>query len=915
MKRLLALIILSFSLNWVNAQCNVIHVTTTGSSTGIGTQTDPVNLATAFLNAAQGDIIRIASGNYSINNALNIPANNVIIEGGFIAAQNWKKSSLVGQTTITRTASNNEGLTNQQRLVAIYGNTKSGFEFHDITITTANATGNGTSNYGVHLSNCSNYKFVRCRIQVGNASAGVNGVVGSNGASGSAGFGGGGGSIDNECAGAVGGTGGSGAGAGGGTSVIGGTNPGGCAQAGGAGINGNTSANLRAGGSGGSGGSGGEEQNNGGSGGLGGGVNGGAGQTGAGSGGTWGNPGNSGGNGANGSIGSNGVVGTNGLPGTVGLYYVPTQAGTGTDGSGGKGGCGGGGGGGQYCLFCVDGSGNGGGGGGGGGQGGTGGTGGFGGGSSFGLYIFNNGANGEIIDCQITAGNGGNGGAGGTGGTGGVGGSGGLGGSVGTNEIGKGGNGGSGGSGGNGGTGGSGSVGISTAIQFVSGTPLVSSVGNFNLTAQPEILVDYATCSNSNISFSATGVPSGSASWNFGANATAQFSQQNPAIAMFSSTGNFNISQSANVYSQFVILNCQGFYQSVATSVCAGDSVIVGNNTYTASGIYSDVFASLTGCDSTIVTNLTVMPLLESAFAATACDLYNWNGIDYTQSGAFTQVLLGSMGCDSTVTLNLTINNSFQGSPQNINICIGDSLVVGNNSYFNSGFYTDVLQGQNGCDSTVITNLTVLPELTSTFSETACNSYNWNGQVYSQSGNYSQIFQASSGCDSTVALTLTINTIASSISQNGISLTANPSGAQYQWIDCGNPDNVLQNANGQNYVAQVNGNYAVIVSDLNCSDTSDCVLVSNVGFDQINHGLEVLHVYPNPFDNLFFIDFKGIPGDKSIKIYDVFGKLCLNKDVQSSELEKIYFDGGSGIYFVEIMANGHKEMVKILKSN
>ncbi len=914
MKRLLPLFFLSFSMNWSNAQCNVIHVTTTGSSTGIGSQTDPVNLATAFLTAAPGDIIRIASGNYSINNALNIPASNIIIEGGFTAAQNWKKSSLVGQTTISRTASNNEGLTNQQRLVAIYGNGKTGFEFHDITITTANAIGNGTSNYGVHLSNCSNYKFVRCRIQVGNASAGSNGVAGSNGANGSSGFGGGGGSIDNECAGAVGGTGGGGAGTGGGASVTGGVNPGGCTQAGGAGINGNTSANLRAGGSGGSGGAGGEEQGNGGPGGQGGGVNGGAGQAGSGAGGTWGNPGNSGGNGTSGSIGTNGVVGTNGLPGTVGLYFSPSQAGTGADGSGGKGGCGGGGGGGQYCLFCVDGSGNGGGGGGGGGQGGTGGTGGFGGGSSFGIYVFNNGVNSEIIDCQITVGSGGNGGAGGAGGAGGVGGSGGLGGSVGTNEIGKGGNGGSGGAGGNGGAGGSGSVGISNAIQFVSGTPLVTSIGNFNLTAQPEILVDYATCSNSNISFSATGVPSGSTSWDFGANATSQFSQQNPASAMFSSTGNFTINQSANSYSQFVILNCQGFYQTVTSSVCAGDSIVVGNSVYNASGIYSDVFNSLTGCDSTIVTNLTVMPLLESSFSTTACDLYNWNGINYAQSGNFTQVLIGSMGCDSTVTLNLTINNSFQGSPQNISICNGDSLVVGNNVYFTSGTYSDVLIAQNGCDSTVNTILTVLPELTATFSETSCNSYNWNGQIYNQSGNYTQVLQGVSGCDSTVTLTLTINAFGASLTQNGVNLTANPTGAQYQWIDCDNPDNILQNANGQNYVAIINGNYAVIVLDVNCSDTSDCVLVSNVGYELINGSSEI-KVYPNPFNNFISIDFGSIPDNKTVKIYDIFGKICFEKEILNGQFEKIYFEGQSGIYYIEIIAEGNKETMKVFKTN
>jgi hypothetical protein len=895
-------------------QCNILHVTTTGTSNGLGSKADPMNLATAFVNATTGDVIRIASGNYIITSPLNIPANNIIIEGGFLVAQNWKKSSLAGQTTITRNASNIEGTTNQQRLVGIYGNGKFGFEFHDITITTFNALGNGTSNYAVHLTNCADYKFVRCRIQAGNGSVGNSGISGTAGANGTNGSGGGGGSIDNECSGAVGGTGGAGAGTGGGAAVTGGTNPGGCTQTGGVGLNGNASSNARAGGSGGSGGAGGEEQFNGGPGGQGGGVNGGAGQGGVGVGGAWGNPGNSGGNGANGIAGSNGTIGTNGLPGTIGQYYVPTQAGNGTEGSGGKGGSGGGGGGGQYCLFCVDGSGNGGGGGGGGGQGGTAGTGGFGGGGSFGLYLFNNGINGQVIDCQITPGSGGNGGAGGNGGPGGIGGTGGLGGSVGTNEVGKGGNGGVGGTGGNGGSGGSGSVGISNAILFVSGTPLASSISNFNLTTQPEILVDYANCSNSNISFSATGVPTGSAAWDFGASSVSPNTQQNPASAMFTTTGSFTISQSANVYTEFVILNCQGYYQAVATTLCAGDSLVVGANVYDSTGIYTNVFTSQTGCDSTIVTNLTIMPVLESNFADTACDIYTWNGIDYTQSGSYIQVLPGTMGCDSTITLNLTINNSYIGIPQDISICSGDSLMIGNSVYNTAGSYTDVLIGQNGCDSTVLTNLIILPELTNTITQTACDSFVWNNQTYYQSGIYTQVFQGISGCDSTVELTLTINSINSSITQNGVNLSANLVGVQYQWIDCDNLNNVLQNSNAQNFTATLNGNYAVIVSDANCTDTSDCVNVSNVGVNSSINWNEIM-LYPNPFNKMLHIDFGNYVGEKSIAIYDVFGKLCFQQDSIVNQKEQIHFYGDNGIYLVEIKYDGKSEIRKILKAD
>lgn len=45
----------------------------------------------------------------------------------------------------------------------------------------------------------------------------------------------------------------------------------------------------------------------------------------------------------------------------------------------------------------------------------------------------------------------------------------------------------------------------------------------------------------------------------------------------------------------------------IDTLVCSGGSVTVGSNTYTASGTYTDVFALPSGCDSTVITNLTVL--------------------------------------------------------------------------------------------------------------------------------------------------------------------------------------------------------------------------------------------------------------------------------------------------------------------
>ena len=67
----------------------------------------------------------------------------------------------------------------------------------------------------------------------------------------------------------------------------------------------------------------------------------------------------------------------------------------------------------------------------------------------------------------------------------------------------------------------------------------------------------------------------------------------------------------------------------------------------------------------------------------------------------------------------------------NYSICNGDSIVVGANSYFISGSYTDILTTINGCDSIINTSLIVNMSSTSSFSFVTCDtSYLWNGLTY-----------------------------------------------------------------------------------------------------------------------------------------------------------------------------------------
>jgi hypothetical protein len=83
-----------------------------------------------------------------------------------------------------------------------------------------------------------------------------------------------------------------------------------------------------------------------------------------------------------------------------------------------------------------------------------------------------------------------------------------------------------------------------------------------------------------------------------------------------------------------------------------------------------------------------------------------------------------------------------------------------NQTYLQSGTYSEIIQNMFGCDSVHLTiNLTLIDVQHTTISATICSgsSYLWNNQSISSAGNYIQTFQTSNGCDSIVTLNLSVS--------------------------------------------------------------------------------------------------------------------------------------------------------------
>ncbi|MES2592541.1 MAG: choice-of-anchor tandem repeat GloVer-containing protein [Bacteroidota bacterium] len=124
-----------------------------------------------------------------------------------------------------------------------------------------------------------------------------------------------------------------------------------------------------------------------------------------------------------------------------------------------------------------------------------------------------------------------------------------------------------------------------------------------------------------------------------------------------------------------------GAGSSQSPTICAGDSVTVGGNTYTVSGTYTDVFTAYNGCDSTVTTNLTVndisASIVNSTFVANASGAsYQWLncGTGYSSIAGqiyqnFTPAVGGSYavivtknGCSDTSACYISTTGIFENS-------------------------------------------------------------------------------------------------------------------------------------------------------------------------------------------------------------------------------------------------------------
>ena len=234
------------------------------------------------------------------------------------------------------------------------------------------------------------------------------------------------------------------------------------------------------------------------------------------------------------------------------------------------------------------------------------------------------------------------------------------------------------------------------------------------------------------------------------------------------------------------------------------------------------------------------------------------------------------------------------------------SLIAGNDG--TSKMFFDDLSMYT---ANTISNL--LPEVNLSVCESELP-YSFGTQNLTTAGTYTETFQTIHGCDSIVTLNLTINSVDASVTQTDeFTLKANAENAAYQWVDCNNGNAPIEGETNQFFTATQNGSYAVEVTQNNCTDTSDCYEITNVGILENTFDNNIT-VYPNPTDGILIIDLGETLPEFIVSITDVSGKLLKQSTYKNTQKLELNLDIQPGFYLLTIDLENKKAIRRLIKN-
>jgi hypothetical protein len=261
--------------------------------------------------------------------------------------------------------------------------------------------------------------------------------------------------------------------------------------------------------------------------------------------------------------------------------------------------------------------------------------------------------------------------------------------------------------------------------------------------------------------------------------------------------------------------------------------------------------------------------------------------------------------CSETMTQTPTVTVNYSNTGTDVQEHCESYLWIDGNTYTASNSTaTHTLTNITGCDSVVTLNLTInLPDAT-TDVQAHCDSYMWiDGNTYTADNDTATYTLTNmNGCDSVVTLNLNIDVTptATALNNGDGTMTATGPGT-YQWIDCGT-NSAVAGATAASFIPTANGDYAVVVTNGSCDDTSACITYNSVGLNE--NSSQSISVYPNPTQGNFVINLGNGFESGILQITNSIGQVVYVQEIDGAQTLDLNLEQANGIYMVTIFSNG-----------
>jgi uncharacterized repeat protein (TIGR01451 family) len=320
-----------------------------------------------------------------------------------------------------------------------------------------------------------------------------------------------------------------------------------------------------------------------------------------------------------------------------------------------------------------------------------------------------------------------------------------------------------------------------------------------------------------------------------------------------------------------------GVLRTEAVSVCFGSDLIFPDGTLldsiTTPLVHVSHLINYEGCDSIIHTTVSLLPKFDQTQTISVCPgashlLPDGTLLDsITSSLSHISTLVTLDGCDSILTTNIVLAAIFSIT-DSINVCEGSDLLLP--------------------DGTLIENI-------------------------SGPGIFISNLSTTEGCDSIITTAMSVTAIDTSVVNTGSTLMANHPGLIYQWIDCTHGMTTVAGATAQSFIPDSTGEYAVILNQSGCSDTSACHLVL-ITANSLEHQPSDYSIFPNPSTDMITLVGNGKIISGIIEIISVNGQVLISGREQNAQEVKLDISQiPQGLYLVKITERKTVHFLRFVK--